>query len=94
LTSVSELLPASISRAMLLMIEPVITSETSANFYETARSNNPEDCVIFILSAVRTLKLSTHVLVTGIHETNSATPSIVQCLPYTSAQEYPFCYGI
>jgi hypothetical protein len=34
------------------MIEAAITSETSANLYQTTRHNIPED--IFILAAVRT----------------------------------------
>jgi hypothetical protein len=41
ITNVSEVLTASIIRA--LVMEAVITSETSVNFYQTARRNNPED---------------------------------------------------
>jgi hypothetical protein len=35
-----------------MMMEAAGTSETSVNFYQTARRNNPAD--IFILAAVRT----------------------------------------
>jgi HD-like signal output (HDOD) protein len=34
---------ASISRAITLMLEAASTSETSVNFYQTTRWNNPED---------------------------------------------------
>jgi hypothetical protein len=34
---------ASIMRAIVLMIEVVRTSETSVNFYQTTRRNNPDD---------------------------------------------------
>jgi hypothetical protein len=41
---VSEVLAASIIRAMIgLMMEAARTSETSVNFYQTARRYNPED---------------------------------------------------
>jgi hypothetical protein len=46
-------LDASIIRQIALMMEAGSTSETSANFYQTTRRNNPEDRDIFIL-AVRT----------------------------------------
>jgi hypothetical protein len=39
LTDVSEVLTASIMRAMMVAVS---TSETSVNFYETARRNIPE----------------------------------------------------
>jgi hypothetical protein len=39
-TDVSEVLVASIIRAMM---EAASTSETSVNFYQTTRRNNPED---------------------------------------------------
>jgi hypothetical protein len=34
---------ASIIRAIFLMLEVESTSETSVNFYQTTRRNNPED---------------------------------------------------
>jgi hypothetical protein len=37
---------------IVLMMEAIISSETSVNFYQTTRRNIPED--IFILAAVRT----------------------------------------
>jgi hypothetical protein len=36
-------LAASIIRARKVMMEAVSTSETSINFYQTTRHNNPED---------------------------------------------------
>jgi hypothetical protein len=39
--------------AIALMMEASSTSETSVNFYQTTRRNNPEEA-IFILAAVRT----------------------------------------
>jgi hypothetical protein len=45
-TDVSEALAA--SRTIVLMMEAAGTSETSVNFYQTARRNNPEE-VIFSL---------------------------------------------
>jgi hypothetical protein len=53
-------LTASIIRAILMM-EAVSASETSGNFYETARCNIP--VIIFILAAVRTYTLTKRVLV-------------------------------
>jgi hypothetical protein len=42
--NVSEVLAASIIRAIIaLMMEAASTSETSVNFYQTLRRNNPED---------------------------------------------------
>jgi hypothetical protein len=46
-------LAASIIIAIALTMEAASTSETSVNFYQTTRSNIPED-VIFIFTAVRT----------------------------------------
>jgi hypothetical protein len=43
LTYDSEVLTASIIRAIALMMEAVRTSETSVSFYQTARRNIPED---------------------------------------------------
>jgi hypothetical protein len=43
ITNVSEVLASSIIRAFTLMMEAVTTSETSVNFYQTTRRNNPED---------------------------------------------------
>jgi hypothetical protein len=40
-----------------LMIEAASTSETSVNFYQTMRRNNPEED-IFIFAAVRTSNLT------------------------------------
>jgi hypothetical protein len=49
------LLLLSPSRVIALMMEAEITSETSVNFYQTTRRNNPEDSRrILILAAVRT----------------------------------------
>jgi hypothetical protein len=55
LTDVSEVLTASIIRAMMtivLMMEAVSTSKTSVNFYESIGSTS-QNTVIFILAAVR-----------------------------------------
>jgi hypothetical protein len=41
--AVSEVLAASIIRVITLMMKAVSTSETSVNFYQTARLNNLED---------------------------------------------------
>jgi hypothetical protein len=41
-TDVLEVLPASITRTMSMM-EAASTSETSVNFYQTTRRNNPQD---------------------------------------------------
>jgi hypothetical protein len=40
---VSEMLTASIVRAMSVMIKTTCTSETSVSFYQTTRRNIPED---------------------------------------------------
>jgi hypothetical protein len=42
-TGVSEVLLASIIRAMIALMMAAVTSETPVNFYQTARRNNPED---------------------------------------------------
>jgi hypothetical protein len=42
-TEISEVLAASNTMAIDLMMEAGRTSETSVNFYQTARRNNPED---------------------------------------------------
>jgi hypothetical protein len=42
-TDVSEVLAASIIRAISLIMEAANTSETSADFCQTTRCNNPED---------------------------------------------------
>jgi hypothetical protein len=43
-TDVSEMLTAFIIKAIIfLMMEAASTSETSVNFYQTTRRNNPED---------------------------------------------------
>jgi hypothetical protein len=47
-TDVSEVLAASIIRA--IMMEAVSTSQTSVNFYQTTRRNNPEDSHLRSLS--------------------------------------------
>jgi hypothetical protein len=53
LTDVSEVLTASIMRAMIimmitaLMMEAVSTSETSTSFYQTARRNSAEDSHLY-----------------------------------------------
>jgi hypothetical protein len=41
-TDVSEVLAASIIRAITLVMEAAVTSETSVNFYQTSRCNVPE----------------------------------------------------
>jgi hypothetical protein len=43
LTDVSEVFTASIIYLIALIIEAVSASETSVNFYQTARRNIPED---------------------------------------------------
>jgi hypothetical protein len=46
---ISEVLAASIIKAMIsLMTEAANTSETSVNFYQTTRCNNPEDSHLHI----------------------------------------------
>jgi hypothetical protein len=52
----SEVLPASVMRVIALMLEAASTSETSINFYQTARPNNAEG--IIILSTKRTSNLT------------------------------------
>jgi hypothetical protein len=42
-TDVSEVLHASIIKAIVLMMEAASTSETSINVYQTTWCNNPED---------------------------------------------------
>jgi hypothetical protein len=52
-TDVSEVLAASIIRAMIvLMMEIVNTSETLVNFYQTTWRNNPEDSHIQMYSCL------------------------------------------
>jgi hypothetical protein len=46
---VSEVLAASIIRAIALMMEAANTSETSVNFYQTTRLYNPEDSNLHLL---------------------------------------------
>jgi hypothetical protein len=43
LIDVSQVLAAFIIRAIALMMKAVSTSETSVNFYQATRRNNPED---------------------------------------------------
>jgi hypothetical protein len=43
LTDVSEVLTAFIIKVIALMMEVASTSETSVNFYQKTRRNNPED---------------------------------------------------
>jgi hypothetical protein len=43
ITDVSEVLTASIIRSIALMMEAVITSKTSVNFYETTRRKIQKD---------------------------------------------------
>jgi hypothetical protein len=59
-TDVSEVLTASIIRAVTLMMEAVSTSETSFNFYETTRRKIPED--IFVRAAVKTRSLTNKIV--------------------------------
>jgi hypothetical protein len=51
-TDVSEVLAASITTT--LMMEPTSTSETSVNFYQTTRCNNPEDSHLHTHTTIRT----------------------------------------
>jgi ribosomal protein L18E len=46
LTDVSEVLAASMIRAIALMMKPASTSETSVNFYQATRHIIPEDTII------------------------------------------------
>jgi hypothetical protein len=41
-------LAASIIRAIIAMMDAASTSETSVNFYQTTRRNNPEDSIFII----------------------------------------------
>jgi hypothetical protein len=54
---VSEVLAASIIRAIILMIEAASTSDASINLYQTARRNNPEDSHLHNLIILQLLPL-------------------------------------
>jgi hypothetical protein len=47
-TDVSGVLAVSINRTIALLMEAIDTSETSVNFYQTTRPNNPEDSHLHI----------------------------------------------
>jgi hypothetical protein len=42
-TDISQVLAASIIHSLALMMEAASTSEMTVNFYQTSKSNNPED---------------------------------------------------